>query len=81
MEDAIVRLERKVDAVTEDIHAIRVILSSQHATLDLHIARTEALEAQVKPLRDAHLELQGAIKFVKMIGIVLAIAEAVRFLW
>jgi archaellum component FlaC len=79
--DDLKRLEDKIDKIVSEVSSVNLTLAAQHVTLENHIARTEALEEQVQPLKEAHTELKGVIKFVKIIGVLLAMAEAIRLLW
>lgn len=79
--DDIRRIEGKLDKVVDNISNINIILAAQHVILETHIARTEALEKQIMPIKEAHIEIKGAIKFIKILGILFAISEAMRLLW
>lgn len=55
-------------------------LDSIDANLEKHMKRSDQLEAQVLPMHAALLEFKGAIKFVKFVGVLIGIAEAIH-LW
>jgi len=53
-------------------------LDSIDANLERHMQRSDALEAQVKPMLELRAEIKGAIKLIKIIGIIAGIAEVIR---
>lgn len=71
----------KLSRIEEDISEIKHTLRDQHASLEAHMRRSDALEAQVKPMQDLMVELRGVVKLVKFIGILAGIAEAIRMVW
>jgi hypothetical protein len=81
MEDQRKRLERienKVDTISEKVSDINSTLAAQHVSLEHHIKRTDLLEAQVIPLRGHADELKGVVRFLKILGLLLTILEALR---
>jgi hypothetical protein len=76
-DDQLKRIEDKVDAVIHRIGSIDVTIAKQQVSLDEHIQRTNLLQAVVQIHQDKMSEFTGAIKFVKLVGVLAAIAEAV----
>lgn len=73
-------MEDKLDKIADDIRDIKVDMIEIRSDLNHHIKRCDLLEEQLEPLRKAHIEFTGAIKFIKILGILVAIAEAIRML-
>ena len=78
MEDA--RLEAKLDKIADKIANIDTTLAKQAILLDEHIKRTDLLEKQVEPIQDRMIELKGAISLIKIVSVLVAVAEGVRHL-
>lgn len=72
------RIEGKIDHLEGHVHAIDITLAKQQVSLDDHISRTEMLEEQTKTLRENQIEFKGAVSFIKIIGVLAAIAEAIH---
>lgn len=72
----IVRIEKKVDGIKDDIGSINVTLASQHESLKEHMRRTDILETKLEPL-ERHVDMvHGIFKFLGLIAAVGAIIEA-----
>lgn len=81
MDDRILkRLENKVDMTNEHLASIDITLAKQSIILEEHTKRSTALEAQVEPLKNHVERVNGALKFIKVLGILAALAEAIRML-
>jgi len=72
------KLDEKLQRIAEHLGAIDVTLAKQQVSLDHHVKRTDLLEAQVKPVFAGITALNGAVRFVKFIGVLALIAEAVH---
>lgn len=59
---------------------IETRLDSIDANLATHMKRSDALEAQVAPMKELMLELRGVVKFLKLAGVIVALIEAFRML-
>lgn len=75
MEDIIIRIENKVDKISDKIGSIDSTLAAQHESLKDHIRRTELLEADVAPIKKHVAMVSGALKLVGLVGIIATIAE------
>lgn len=69
--------EAKLDKALEHIASIDVTLAKQAIILDEHIKRTNLLEAEVKPIKKHVDMVEGAIKLIMLLGVVIGIAEAI----
>lgn len=72
-----IRIEDKLDKIADRLNCIDVTLVSQHDVLNTHIARTEALEAIVKPLHRQSLMAIGAYRLVGILGGLIGFSAAV----
>lgn len=81
MQDWSKRIESKLDSIVEDISSLKVTAAEHHAVLKEHIRRTEILEAEMKPVRQHVYMVNGGVKLVALIGVILAIAQAVHVLF
>lgn len=70
------RIENKVDTVVEHIGNINITLAKQHVSLDEHIRRTALLEQQVKPIERHVNMVNGVLKFIGFISLLLGIATS-----
>lgn len=78
MEDErLTRIEEKLDRVVERIGSIDVTLAEQHLSLRHHIKRTDLLEATVKPIKSHVDRVDGVVKFLGVVALVLGIAAAI----
>lgn len=59
---------------------IETRLDSIDANLATHMKRSDALEAQVAPMKELMLEMRGVVKFLKLAGVIVALIEAFRML-
>jgi hypothetical protein len=67
--------------VEQDIGEIKHTLADQHSSLQEHMRRSNALEAQIKPMQDLMLELKAVVKLIKFIGVLAGIVECIRMFW
>lgn len=83
-DERLIRIEDKIDRLAEHITSIDKTLIRQEDQLAYHIKRTDLLESQIKPLENAKLKLDGAMKFVAsivgVISVIAAIAEILSYL-
>jgi hypothetical protein len=69
------RLERKIDKVIEHISSIDITLSAQHVSLNEHIRRTHLLETQMEKV-NAHVnKVNGALKVIMSVGVLVSIIK------
>lgn len=69
------RFEDKLDKIADKITNIDTTLVKQQVILDEHVRRTNLLEEQVRPIeRHVHM-MQGAMKFIGAVAVMVAIIE------
>lgn len=66
--DKLLRIENKIDKMSDRIGSIDVTLASQHESLKEHIRRTELLEKVVEPIQKHVIILNGAMKLLVLIA-------------
>ena len=70
----------KLDKIAEDIGEIKVTLAEQKIILENHIARTEALEEIVEPIKK-HVEgINGVVKALKILALIATIIGTILLL-
>lgn len=70
--------DKKLDKISDDIGEIKVTIAKQQVQLDDHIRRTELLEGTVKEDSMARNQMLGAVKLLKIVGVIAAICEALH---
>lgn len=78
------RIEEKIDKIIEiqtdmkvTLAGQAVTLTSQHEDLQEHMRRTNLLEAQIKPIEKHVHMMQGAMKFLGAVAVVVGIIEGI----
>lgn len=56
-------------------------LDSIDANLERHMKRSDALEAQVEPLKRMSHEFLGAVNLIKILAAIAGAAELIRLFW
>ena len=74
-------IDKKLDDIAKDISGINVTLAKQSVLLDDHVKRSKQLEDRVEPLEKQHHEIVGSVKFLKIIGVVASILEAIHLIF
>lgn len=74
-DDPIVRIENKIDKLSDRMSSIDVTLAAQHVSLKDHIRRTSLLEGAVIPMQAHVSRVEGAIKFIGFISVLAVIFE------
>jgi hypothetical protein len=74
------RIENKLDSVNSHISSIDMTLAGQAVDLKEHVRRTNLLEEKVIHIDAERSEFKGAIKFLKIVGVLVAVAEGIRHL-
>jgi hypothetical protein len=69
-----IRLEAKVDKISDQIGTINVTLAEQHVTLKEHIHRTELLEEAIRPVTPI-------VTIIKFLGVTLGVVIGSGFLY
>jgi tetrahydromethanopterin S-methyltransferase subunit G len=84
MDDRLDRIEQKLDKISDEITAIKVTLHGQHVSIQEHIRRTEIAEANLEALREQldpiekHvLYVNGFLKGLGVVSIVLGLTALV----
>jgi hypothetical protein len=62
------RLEAKVDKIIEKVASIDTTLAKQEVNLALHMRRSDALEAQIEPIKQHVAMVAGAMKLLKWVA-------------
>lgn len=73
MEDKLDRIVDKLASVDSTLSAQQVTLNGQHKSLEEHMHRTELLEQSIKPLQSHVSAVEGALRLLGIIGIVVGI--------
>jgi len=73
-DDKLNRIEAKLDTMSE-------VLIKNTAILDEHQRRSTQLETRFEPIETHVKNLQGVVKFFKFLGVLAAIAEALRLVF
>jgi len=68
-------IENKLDRIDARLNSIDVTLVAQHVSLKDHIRRTEILENEVKPIQKHVAMVNGALKFIGLLGILAGVLE------
>lgn len=71
------RIEEKIDDTNDHLASIDITLSAQHVSLKDHIRRTAILEAEIKPIRKHVDMMNGALKLMGIIALLIGIIEGV----
>jgi len=69
------KLEDKVDKILEQQGEMNVTLAKQSVILDEHIKRTNLLEVKLAPIEKHVIMLNGVLKFIGMVAIVVGVIE------
>lgn len=72
------RIEDKLDLLTDKVYSIDKTMDRNTNSLEVHIKRTEILEAEMKPVK-SHVNLMNNIaKIIIFLGILAAIYKNLR---
>lgn len=84
MKDELLRIESKIDKITDSLSEIKIIQAAQATDLKYHIKRTDLLEQKLEPIEDHVSKMHGALKLIGIIallgGILGGIAEFLMYL-
>ena len=75
------RIENKIDKHGEHLSSIDVTLAAQHQSLKDHMRRTELLEAKLEPIEEHVANLNGILKFIGFLSVLVGLALAARQLF
>lgn len=70
----------KLDKIYDRLSSIDSTLSSQHEVLKEHIRRTEVLESEIKPVQRHVTMVEGAIKFIGLLALIVGLIEGGKHL-
>lgn len=74
-DDRIIRIENKIDKISDKIGSIDVTLAAQHESLKEHIRRTNLLEKDMTPIK-THVDMvHGVLKFFGFVSVMAVITE------
>lgn len=68
-------MENKLDKIIEKIASIDVTLAKQSVILEEHVKRTNLLEEKIEPIEKHVAMVNGALKLLGLIAIIVAIIE------
>ena len=71
------RLNHKQNELNANMSSIDKTLSAQHVQLAEHIRRTELLEEAIQPVKEHVAMVNGGLKLIKIISIVVGIVAAI----
>lgn len=71
------RIENKIDETADHMASIDVTLGQQHISLREHIRRTNALEAELKPIKRHVYMIEGFFKVLGVLASIAVIIEAI----
>lgn len=71
------RVLDKLDKLDERLDSVDKTLVKQEASLSEHIRRTELLEDDLKPVKAHVAQVNGAMKFIGLLSLVLGIIAAI----
>lgn len=74
-EKRIIRIEDKIDILSDKLASIDSTLASQHESLKYHIRRTDLLEAKVEPLESFKDKFAGSLKLISIVAMIAGIIE------
>ena len=74
------RIITKLDKLDDRIDKVDVTLAKQHESLKEHMRRSDALESQMKPVQKHVVMVEGIVKFIGLIGIIIGIASGIAAL-
>jgi len=71
------RVETKLDAIVKDLGEIKITQAEQHLTLSEHTKRSTMLESIVIPIQRKVTLVEGALKFIGILALLVGIAEGI----
>jgi hypothetical protein len=77
MDDKFQRLENKLDTLSDKLVDIDKTLVRNTVSLEDHVRRTNLLEEKLAPVERHVAMIQGIVKFIALMGVLLGIAKAV----
>ncbi len=78
LEAQLSKLDDKIDIVIHTCNQLNINMAENNVILQDHTRRSTMLEEQMKPIQ-AHVDgIKGTVKFLKIIAVLAAIAEAIH---
>jgi hypothetical protein len=71
------RIEQKIDKIADTLTEQAVTLGRLTVTVEDHVKRTNILEDDIKPIKKHVAMVEGALKFIGLLGILAGIIQAV----
>lgn len=71
------RIEGKLDKISTRMGNIDVTLAAQHVSLKEHMRRSDLLEAKLQPIERQKYMIDGMLKLVGMLAVIVGIAEGI----
>lgn len=71
------KIEEKLDKIQEDVTEIKTHLAVYNSQLEIHIKRSDLLEAKIVPIEKHVNMVSGAIKLITILATIAAIVEVV----
>lgn len=75
------RIHNKLDKLDEKMETIRDIMVKQQLILDEHVRRCDLLEAQMKPIQEAQIQLKGLAKLGAILATLASITAGIYELY
>lgn len=74
------RIEAKIDDLADEQAKMNVILGQQHISLKEHMKRSDILERQFQPVKKHVAMVEGALKLLGLISVLVGIYIGLRSL-
>lgn len=74
------RIEQKLDDSNDHLVSIDITLAAQHVSLKEHVRRTRLLEEAIVPIKKHVNMVEGAVKLLMTIGVILSALVAFKAL-
>jgi hypothetical protein len=71
------RLDTYLERIAERLTSMDITLAKQSVLLDEHIKRTNLLEEQIRPIQKHVAMVNGALKALGVLALILGIVEAI----
>lgn len=75
---AISKIEKKIDKLDQHLSSIDITLAKQSVILDEHVKRTNLLEERITPIERHVSMINGALKFLGILAVIIGIAVGIE---
>lgn len=72
------RIESKIDDLADAQAKMNVILGQQHVSLKDHMRRSDALEQQIQPIKKHVAMVEGALKLLGLISLLVGVYVGIK---